>query len=521
VESLAERPVISLVMPTYETDPGHLREAIASVRSQTYPHWELRIVDDGSASRRTRRAIRRGVSRDSRIAARLLDENRGISAATNAGLELCSGELVGFLDHDDLLTPDSLMAVARAYEEHRFDVAYSDQDKVTARGEITDPFLKPDWSPVYALGAMYPGHLLVARRELVREAGGLDPEFDSIQDFELLLRLAERTERIHHIPETLYHWRAIPGSIALGAEEKPGVTELQARAVNAHLRRRGIAAQAAPHPAHPHRLRLLPVATEKRPVVSVVIPVRDGGGRAAAALRERTAPPDPETIVVEAGPGESANPAGLANVGARRATGEYLAFLGEDTEVTEPHWLERLLMYLELPGVGAVGPTLTDSRGRIAAAGMAIGLFDPAAPVMRGFPADADGYYGSLACAREVSAVGMDCLLIRRSTFEELGGFDQAYSRQFADLDLCLRLRLLGLTTVCAPGPRTVTHTTPARRDADFDVLDRALFVDRWWEVLEVGDPYYHRGFLGEEADYTPSRFAADRLELAMREAAR
>jgi O-antigen biosynthesis protein len=520
MDFLAERPVISLVMPTYETDPAYLREAIGSVRSQTYPLWELRIVDDRSTSSRTRKVIRRAVSRDSRISARLLQENRGISAATNAGLELCNGDLVAFLDHDDLLTPDALLAVARAYEEHGFDVAYSDQDKVTARGEITDPFLKPDWSPVYALGAMYPGHLLVVRRDLVQEVDGLDGAFDSIQDFELLLRLSERTERIHHIPDRLYHWRAIPGSIALGAEEKPGVTELQALAVNAHLRRRGIAAEAAPHPSHPHRLRLLPLPGTERPRVSVVIPAR-GEAERAVSVRERTAAPEPEVILVDAGPDESFNPAKLANAGARRATGEFLAFLGEDTEVTDPDWLEQLLLHLGLPGVGAVGPVLTDPQGRVAAAGMAIGLYDPAVPVMRGFPADADGYYGSLACAREVSAVGMDCLVMRRSDFESVGGFAEDYSRQFADLDLCLRLGERGLATVCAPGPRIVSHKTDAQRLEDFDVLDRALFVDRWWESLEAGDPYYHRGFLGEAADYTPSPFGGDRLELAMREAAR
>ncbi|MGA9636268.1 MAG: glycosyltransferase, partial [Solirubrobacterales bacterium] len=280
MEGLAERPLISLVMPAYDTDPRYLREAIGSVRSQSYENWELFVVDDCSPSRSTRRAIERAASSDPRIQARLLEENSGISNATNSGLELCRGELVGFLDHDDVLTADALLEVARAFSAHEIDVAYSDQDKITADGEVTDPFLKPDWSPVYALGVMYVGHLLVARRELVSEAGGFDPAFDTIQDFELLLRLSERTRRIHHIPRILYHWRAIPGSIALSEAEKPGVTELQASAVNAHLRRFGIAADAVPHEVIPHRLRLRPVGRPSKPAVSVVVPSRDGAGRA-------------------------------------------------------------------------------------------------------------------------------------------------------------------------------------------------------------------------------------------------
>ncbi len=517
MNTVAEPPLISVVMPTYETEPSYLREAIGSVRAQRYPHWELCVVDDGSRRRETRRTIQRSVSRDARITARFLDENRGISAATNQGLALCGAELVCFLDHDDVLTEDALLRVAQAFSENGIDVAYSDQDKVTAQGEIGDPFLKPDWSPVYALGAMYVGHLLVARRELVSEVGGFDPAFDTIQDFELLLRLTERTNRIHHIPQTLYHWRAIPGSIALGEGEKAGVPELQARAVGAHLRRRGIAAEAGPHETIPHRVRLRPADRAERPAVSVVIPSRDGPDRWLAALRERTAYPELEVIVEERD--GCFEPARQANLGARRASGEYLVFLGEDTEVVEPDWIDQLLLYARLPGVGAVGPTLVHPDGRVCAAGFAVGLYDPAVPAMAGFPAEADGYYGSLSCAREVSAVGADCMLIRRSVFEELGGFEEAYSRQFHDLDLCLRLERSGLTVVCPPAPRTISHTTEARRRSDFDVIDRGLFVDRWYERLEAGDPYYHRGLSRESADYSLPPYRGDPQALAMREA--
>jgi GT2 family glycosyltransferase len=172
-----------------------------------------------------------------------------------------------------------------------------------------------------------------------------------------------------------------------------------------------------------------------------------------------------------------------------------------------------------MPRVGAVGPATTRPDGRVDAAGWAIGLYDPAAPVMRGFPGDADGYYGSLSCAREVSAVGIDCLMIRRELFDRLGGFEEAFSRQFQDLDLCLRIRRLGLSVICSPSPRTVVHTTEARRRSDFDVLDRALFVDRSYEALEAGDPYYGRRFFREAADYRVSTFTGDPQDVAIREA--
>ena len=504
-------------MPVYEADPGHLREAVESVRAQVYPEWELIVVDDGSSRADTRGAVERLSSGDSRITVRVLEENQGIAAATNHGLELCRGALVAFLDQDDLLSPDALLRFGQRFAESEFDVAYSDQDKITAGGATADPFFKPDWSPVYALGAMYVGHLLVARRELVSEVGGLDSEFDVIQDYELLLRLSERAERIDHIPETLYHWRAIPGSFALGTSEKEDVSELQVKAVKAHLERRGIEAVPIPNPEIPHRLALRPAAPATQPLVSVIVPARAGSGPGLAALRERTSYPSLEEIVVDAG--EGFRPAELANRGARDATGEFLVFLDERAEPTEPDWVEQLLTYALMPGVGAVGPVLTHPDGRVDAAGAALGLHDPAAPVMRGFPGDADGYYGSLSCAREVSAIGMECMLVGRTAFDRAGGFEEAFSRQFQDLDLCLRLRKLGLSIVCAPSPRTIAHATEAQGRADFDVLDRALFVDRAYETLEQGDPFYSRRFFPEAADYRVSPFSGDPQALAMREA--
>jgi GT2 family glycosyltransferase len=524
VETLAARPLISVVMPAYQTPPRYLAEAIDSVRRQHYPDWELCIADDGSTRSSTLRALGRAASSDPRIRVRHLERNQGISAATNAALELCRGELVAFLDHDDALTPDALLEIASAFSEHGCDVAYSDSDKITPRGRRTAPFLKPDWSPVYALGAMYIGHLLAVRRSLVEAVGGLDSAFDTIQDFELLLRLSERTQRIHHVRRILYHWRAIPGSIAAGTDEKDGVPELQARAVNAHLRRRGTPAQAEPHPTIPHRTRLRPQPAD-RPAVSVVVPARGQGEmlrRCLAAVSERTRYPELELIAVE-GPwaerepgdlpgaasvryeGHSFRPARMASLGAECAGGEYLIFLDEDTEVLEPDWVDQLVMLSGLPGVGTAGPVLSRPNGRVQAAGYAVGLREPAAAALQGSPDDGDGYYGNLACAREVAAVSMDCMVIRSSVFSELGGFDPDFSRQFHDLDLCMELGSRGLSSVCSPYPRTFTHRSNAVRRRDFDVIDRALFAERRYEALRSGDPYFNPGFVRGRADYTPA----------------
>lgn len=525
VEVLSARPTISLVMPTYKTELRYLRQAVESVQGQHYPNWELCIVDDGSGAPELQRAIQRYADADSRIKFKPLAENSGISTASNGGLTLCSGEFVSFLDHDDTLTPDALLRVAQVLAtDPTLDVVYSDSDKLTLHGIRVDPFLKPDWSPVYALGAMYIGHLLVVRRSVAEAVGGFDPAFDKIQDFEFMLRVSERTDRIHHIPQVLYHWRAIPGSIAAGTDQKSGVEELQAKAVTAHLERLGIDAVAVPHPQIPHRAMLAPSnGTPPQAKVSLIVAMeKDGGGlaRLLTSIFERTAHPDFEAIVVRRGENEAPadervtwiadehltfNRARANNLGAGHASGEYLLFLAEDVEVVEPDWVEQLLLHANLPGVGAVGPMLTGPDGLVEQAGIAIGLRDPVSPMLAGFPADGDGYYGSLPCAREVSALSSDCLLIRKSAFETEGGFNELYSSQYEDFDLCQRLAKRDLKAVYAPRPRLVNHRTTAARRAATDIVDRALFVDCWYDELLRGDPYFNPGFAHHLANYVPA----------------
>ncbi|MDX6581450.1 MAG: hypothetical protein QOI10_634 [Solirubrobacterales bacterium] len=531
VQALPARPLISVVMPTYETDPGLLGEAIESVRRQRYPAWQLCIADDGSRSPGVRRALDRHAARDPRIAVTRLERNSGIAAATNAALALAEGEFVAFLDHDDVLATDALLRVAQALgDDPALDVVYTDSDKLTAHGVRADPFLKPDWSPTYALGAMYIGHLLVVRRSLADRAGGFDSDYDTIQDFEFMLRVSELTERIHHIPLILYHWRAIPGSIAAGTEQKSGVPELQAKAVSAHLRRTGVDAVAVPHASIPHRAQLAPDPQRTidpaalAATASVVVAWRGGDGleRLLGSLFDVSSHVPAEVIVVAADPDRAAELAAgrpvrvvaaegavsrsrAANLGAGAATGEWLVFCSDRAEIVEPDWLSDLHLHASLPGVAAAGPLIARPDGRTEAAGFAIALDHPVEPMLAGVEATADGYYGSLVCARDVSAISAEFMLIRRAAFEQVGRFEGSFATGFEDYDLCQRLRELGHGVVYAPRPRVVVHETPASRREGLDVVDRALFVDRWYDRLADGDPFFNPNFSRTEASFVPA----------------
>jgi GT2 family glycosyltransferase len=521
-------PVVSVVVPCYETEPAWLVDAVDSVRAQFYPHWELLLVDDGSRREATRATLAALEGSDPRIRVLWQPRNGGISRATNAGLEAATGEFLALLDHDDRLAPDALFETVRLFvEDPALDAIYTDQDKMDESGRRFEPFFKPDWSPELFRGVMYVGHLLVVRRALALEVGGFDPRFDKVQDFEFMLRIAERTDRIAHVPKVLYHWRTVPGSVARGTREKSGIVELQAAAVSAHLARLGAAASVDPHPRFDHRVVVRRRLSGAPPLVSIVIPTKDAPQHIARCLDsiiDRTTYPRFEVIVVDNGTtdpsalhairkhpvevvpyAERFNFSVANNRGVERARGEIVVLLNNDTEVIDPDWLESLVAHLQAPGVGAVGPVLLYPDRSVQHAGVVIGFRGTADHVMRGFPADADGYAGSLSCTREVSAVTGACLALRRADYLALGGLVDLYAVAYQDVDLCLRMREMGRRILCVACAR-LFHHEGATRGKSYDFLDRVLLLDTWGALIARGDPYYNPNFTLERHDYTPRR---------------
>lgn len=515
------KPFFSVITPTYNTKPQWFAEAALTLLNQSFADWEWCIVDDGSDAPETRRLLEqlRDVSPRLRIS---FAQNGGISAASNAALELASGEFVCFVDHDDLLEPDALEEMERTVMRG-FDVVYSDEDKLDeVSRRLVEPFHKPDWSPEYFRGVMYIGHLLCVRRELAQSIR-FDPAFDGVQDFEFMLRVSETGAKIGHVPKLLYHWRKTRGSIAENVDAKPHAATLQERAVNVHLQRIGLAARA--EIKRPHRLRIVPAARADHPRVSVIIPTRDAPDllrRCLTSLFEKTNYPDFEVVlmdndttdpealrVMEEHPAQRIGLPGRFNfsrandVGVEAATGSFVVFLNNDTEIENADWLPQLLYYAEQSDVGAAGALLLYPDRTVQHGGVALGMRGTADHTMRGFPADVDGYAGSLSCAREVSAVTAACMMMRKSLFLDLGGFNEHFFTAYQDLDLCLRLRDRGLRIIHTP-EAVVVHHESASRKKYYDMVDRMLLLDQWEAVIERGDPYYNPNLDLERGDYTP-----------------
>jgi GT2 family glycosyltransferase len=526
LDDLPRRPMLSIVTPLYNTPDNFLRACIGSVRDQVYPDWEMILVDDASPDPHARQLAARYAEADPRIKLVARPENGNISKASNDGIAAAQGEFILFLDHDDEISPSALLRFAEEIVAHpEADAIYSDQWKCDEHGRVIAHHYKPDWSPVFLMGVMYVGHLLGVRADLVRALGGFDSTFDGVQDFEFMLRLSERTHAVRHIPEALYKWRAIAGSLAAGENEKSGIEEKQAQAVNGHIERLGLPFVAQSNPKLGHRIMLKPSAATPTGKVSIVIPSKDQGeviGRCLDSIFGLTDYPDFEVIVVDNG---TTDPVALAafarhpikhtpfnekfnysranNLGVAQADGEFILLLNNDTEVLDADWLRTLVAYLADPKVGAVGPVLLYPDGRVQHAGVVIGSRGTADHAMRFFPAEVDGYAGSLCCSREVSAVTAACLLMRRSLFHEVGGFSEDYATHYQDVDLCLKIRENNYAIICAAYPKLVHYESLSRKEGGYDRIDRAILIDRWYDQLKTPDPFYNINLNIERLDYS------------------
>ena len=515
-------PTISVVTPVYNIAEQWLRECIESVLAQVYPNWELCLVDDASTEPHVARVLKEYAARDSRIKVATMATNSGIAATSARGLAMASGTYVAMLDHDDMLAPDALSEVSnRLLAAPDSDVIYSDEDKLDERGHRIEPFFKPDWSPNLLMSMNYVCHLLVVRRSLLMEVGGFRAGFDGSQDYDLVLRLVERTQRIDHVPRILYHWRKVPGSAAAGTQAKPYAYISAQKALGEALARRGIEAKVLMSRPGLYSVRY---AMKGTPPVSIIIPTRDQADLLRAAvdsIEKLSSWSNRELVIIDNGscdqralrylkeletqsrvlryPG-TFNWSAINNFAAERAAGEYLLFLNNDVEVISPDWIEAMLEHAQRPEVGAVGAKLLFPVRTVQHAGVVLGMGGVAGHAFVGLPADHAGYFGLPLVVRDCSAVTGACMMVRKDLFRQTGGFDESLRVAFNDVDFCLRLRARGLSIVVTPHA-LLYHQQSASRRALHPREDVLIMSNRWGKELQR-DPFYNPNLSLKHADY-------------------
>ena len=522
--ALDQPPRIAVLMPVFNPRPEWLRQAIDSVRGQLYPHWQLCLADDCSTDPDIRAVLDEAVANDSRIRVVFRPQNGHISASSNSALELVEAPWVALLDHDDLLSEDALIWVAKAILDHpQARLFYSDEDKLDPSGERFDPYCKGEWNPVLMEGQNMFSHLGVYSTKLVRELGGFRLGLEGSQDHDLALRCSERLRRdqIEHIPRILYHWRVHSQSTAAGAKAKPYTQMAAEKAVREHLERRGLPLQRLSWRSTGFRAHL--TLPDPAPKVSVIVPTRNCLGVLQPCLTsvlDRTDYPNFELLVIDNG---SDDPATLAYLGGledagkitllrdpslfnysalnnklvARARGELVCLLNNDIEVIQSDWLEELVVQALRPGVGAVGARLLYPDRTIQHAGVLLGVGGVANHAHLGWPADHPGYFSRAQLVQEVAAVTGACLLVRRDYYQAVGGLDeQRLTVAFNDVDFCLKLRELGLHNLYTPFAMLIHHESVSRgQDLSPEKAARfaaevATMQQRWGKEL-LHDPAY------------------------------
>ncbi|MBD2484162.1 tetratricopeptide repeat protein [Planktothrix sp. FACHB-1365] len=524
IELFRYKPVFSVIMPVYNTPEEFLREAIESVINQIYPYWEFCIADDASPSPHVKEVLEEYQAKDSRIKVIYRTKNGHISASSNSALELATGEFITLLDHDDLITPDGLYEVALLLNRNPdLDMIYSDEDKISPNGNLINPYFKPEWCPESFLSRMYTCHLGTYRRSIIEEIGGFRIGYEGAQDYDLVLRFTEKTQKIAHIPKVLYHWRMHSGSTAGGTEAKPYAYEASEKAIQDAVDRRretGIVTGVPGFLGH-HLVRYKIMDYKK---VSIIIPTRDLGevlDRCLQSIFTQTIYPNYEVIVIDNGSVQDYtfkvfskwnsqepsrfkcyrldipfNFSTINNYGVSQATGDYLLFLNNDTEVIHPDWMNAMVEQVQRPQIGAVGVLLLFPDNTIQHAGVVMGLGGVAGHGYYAMSSDIPGYFGNVVGFNNVSAVTGACLMCRREVFEQIGGFDEQLTVAYNDVDLCLKMLDQGYRNLYLPHVKLYHHESKSRGYEDTPEKKERLnreskIIEGRWQKYIDNDPCY------------------------------
>ena len=536
--SLSYQPQISVLLPVYNVPEPYLRAAIESVRSQIYQNWQLCIADDNSPSPHVKRVIQEYAAKDPRISYVFREQNGHIAEATNSAAKLATGEFIGFLDHDDELREHALYWMVRELNEHpEADLIYSDEDKITEDGVRHYPHFKSDWNPELMLCQNYVCHLTVVRRAIFEKLGGIRKGFDGAQDWDFILRVSENTtpDKIRHIPKILYHWRAIDGSTAKATESKPYVTAAQMKAVSEHLERRGDTSARVESLAALSMLRVRYKIPEPAPLVSVIIPTHNQRELLSTCIEgvlRQTTYKNIEIIVVDNRSDDPSTVEYLAhlsreprvsvirddgefhfsrinNHAVSYAKGDLVCFLNNDIQISSPEWLSEMVSNVVRPGVGIVGARLLYPDGTVQHAGVILGIGGVADHMFKHQSAQYLGYFARAVLPQNLSAVTAACMVVKKSVFLELGGFDEeTFAVAYNDVDFCLRARQAGHLVVYTPYAELIHHESKSRGYEDTPEKQARFLGEyeamqqRWHGLLSV-DPYYNANFSPTRADFT------------------
>ena len=519
-EKFANSPLISVVIPMYNTDVEYFKILIDSLTAQTYSNIEICIAD-GSPYENPQ--ILDIINNDNRIIYKHLEENGGISFNTNEAIKMAKGEYIAFVDHDDVLPLFAFYEVVNAINQNpNVEFIYSDEDIIIGNKRC-NPSFKPDFSIDTLRSYNYISHLSVVKKELLNRIGGLDSEFDGAQDYELIFRIIENTSNIVHISKILYHWRFHRNSTSANSNSTTYAFESGRRAIQKHLERLNIPATVTSEKeVGRYRVKYNIISEDK---VSILIPNKDNVEDLKKCINSilKSTYSNYEIIVIENNSTSKEifdyydeinkienikvvkleinefNYSKINNYGVKFAEGKYLLFLNNDTEVIESGWIEEMLGLAQREDVGIVGAKLLYPDNTVQHAGVIIGMGGVAGHINKDISCDDPGYFSRASVINNYSAVTAACLMTKKEIFEKINGFDENLKVAFNDVDLCLKIRSLGYLCVFTPYAKLYHFESKTRGYEDTKEKkarfagEIELFKKKWKDVLDSGDPCFNK----------------------------
>ena len=495
------QPLISIVVPTYQTPIPFLKDMIDSVRKQSYEKWELCIADgslngDENDTKviRVREELNRYSMEDKRIKVVYLEENQGIAENTNQALALATGEYIGLFDHDDMLTPDALYEIVKAINDYDYDVLYTDEDKISEDShDYKKPVFKPDYSPELLCANNYITHFFVAKKSIVDRLEGFRKEYDGSQDYDFIFRCVELAKKVGHVSKVLYHWRMHGGSVAGNPTSKMYAYDAGKKAIQSHYERVGIQANVE----HMERLGLYHTEYKmiKQPLISVIIYGEDDEKKKRCS--EWFKRKDYSNLEILASAGISVEE---INALAEKARGSYLFFVSENLESVERDALQQMAGVLQIQNVGAVSGKVIGRKHTVEDVGV---VFRTNGDLCKANYGIGDCDYGDMFRAKVMSnysILSLNCFMTHKNTFEELGRFNKHFSLSFAAADYCLKLRMHGKR--CVMQASTVWESKGSMKTGIINDEERERFYKEWQEVLRMGDSYYNSNYAKQGALY-------------------
>lgn len=525
-------PKISIVVPMYNTNEIFFKELIESLENQTYSNWELCLAD---GSETQNEVLKQYYESNEKIKYKFLNENKGISENTNAAIDMATGEFIGFLDHDDLLSQDALFEVVKTINENiDNEFIYSDEDKIDQTGERFEPYFKPDYSPETLECNNYITHFVVVKKDLIDKVGMLDSEFNGAQDFDFVLRATYNAKRVAHISKILYHWRVHKSSTANAADAKPYAYEAGQRAVEAYIKktgRKGTAENGQDVPG----IYKIKYEIQGNPKVSILIPNKDNANLLKTcidSILKLTTYKNYEIVVIENNSEKKEtleyyseisknekvriinsgikefNYSKIINFGVRNVEGDFILQLNNDTKVLNPDWLELMVGYAQNKEIGAVGARLYYEDKTIQHAGIIVGLSGIAGNMLVNLPYGKHAYFGREAATRNVAAVTGACLLCRRELYKEVGFMDEEkFKVAFNDVDFCLKLLEKGYRNIYNPYVELIHYESKSRgyeyskaQEERFN-KESENFKSKWKKYIDY-DPYYNINFTRDTCNF-------------------